>query len=100
MLESTEGTIRCKAVKIVQETRKKPPKISRMKVLRGIRKFSIPALNWNPSSWVDIIDWKAVKVYEPSILTKLSSDELILAQNELLPKFPPFTLRVWKDVLS
>ena len=90
MLESAEPAIRCRAVKIVQDARKKPPKMSKMKVLKGIRKFSIPALNWNPTSWCDIIDWNTVKVYEPSILAKLSSDDLILAQTEpvCFPNFP------------
>ena len=56
-----------------------------MKVLKGTRKFSIPALNWNP-----IIDWKSSRVYEASILAKIDADQLILAKSEpyCFPKFP------------
>ena len=90
MLESPEQDIRCRAVKIIQEGRKNPPKVQKMKVLKGTRKFSIPALNWNPSSWCDIIDWKSSKVYEASILAKIDADQLILAKSEpyCFPKFP------------
>lgn len=90
MLESPEQDIRCMAVKIIQEARKNPPKVQRMKILKGNRKFSIPALNWNPSRWCDIIDWKSTKVYEASILAKLDADQLIFAKSEpfCFPKFP------------
>ena len=101
MLESPEKSIRCRAVKTIQSARKNPPKIQRMKVLKGVRKFSIPALNWNANNWIDIIDWKAVKVHEPSIIAKLTSDQLVLAKSEpyIFPNFPLHSQSVERGVL-
>ena len=55
MLKSSDASIRCRAVKIIQEAREKPPKIPKMKVLKGVRRFSIPPLNWNARKWSDIV---------------------------------------------
>ena len=90
MLESSDARIRCRAVKILQEAREKPPKIPKMKVLKGVRRFSIPPLNWNARKWSDIIDWDTVKVHEPSILEKLDSDKLedAKAEHVIFPNFP------------
>ena len=100
MLESSEKTVRCKAIKMIKEARERPPKIQKMKVLKGVRKFSIPALNWNPSSWWDIIDWKTVKIYEPSILKKLDSEKLNATKLEpfSFPKFPLHSQSVERSV--
>ena len=61
-----------------------------MKVLKGIRKFSIPALDWNAKNWSNIIDWKSVKLYEPFILAKLDTNQLDLLKSEpfCFPDFP------------
>ena len=90
MLESAEESIRCKAVKILLEARKNPPKVSKMKVLKGVRRFSIPPLNWSARNWCDIIDWETAKVHEPSILKKLDSDQLEASKSEpvIFPNFP------------
>ena len=101
MLESSEKNVRCKAVKMIKETRESPPKVQKMKVLKGVRKFSVPALNWNPSNWWEIIDWKTVKIYEPSILTKLDSDTLNAAKLSpfSFPKFPLHSQSVERSVV-
>ena len=100
MLESTDVTIRCKAVQIIQRVRKNLPKVSKMKILKGVRKFSIPPLNWNASDWTEIIDWDTVKVYEPSILVKLESEQLENAKLEpvAFPKFPLHSQSVERSV--
>ena len=58
MLESCEKKKHCKAIKMIKEARvsPSPPKVQKMKVLKGVRKFFFPALNWNPRSWWDIED--------------------------------------------
>ena len=77
-------------MKILLEARKNPPKVSKMKVLKGVRRFSIPPLNWSARNWCDIIDWETAKVHEPSILKKLDSDQLEASKSEpvIFPNFP------------
>ena len=92
--------VRCHTVKILLAARKNPPKVQRMKALKGIRKFSIPTLEWNAKTWCDIIDWKSVKVYEPAILAKLDTDQLNLTKLEPLvfPDFPAHSQSVERGV--
>ena len=61
-----------------------------MKILKGVRKFSMQPLNWIASDWTEIIDWDTVKVFEPSILVKLESEQLENSKFEpvAFPKFP------------
>ena len=90
MLECQDMRVRTKAVDLIKQTRAKPPKPSRMRALQGIRKFSIPLLQWQAKNWWEIIDWKNVKVHEACITSKLDNEELdsavIKAHN--FPDFP------------
>ena len=72
MLSSDDQNLRKKAVAKIQQVRKQPPKPPRAKLFQGIRKSEIPNLQWEASSWEDIIDLKKVKVFEPFILEKLT----------------------------
>ena len=100
MLESPMKSVRCKAVERIKKVREKPPKVQKMKVLKGVRKFSIPNLNWNPSSQWDIIEWDSVKIYEPSILEKLNVDDLKAAESvpHSFPNFPLHSQSVERSV--
>ena len=100
MLESSEKTVRCKAVDMIKKARENPPKVQKMKVLKGVRKFSVPSLNWNPSSQWDIIDLENVKIYEPSILEKLNADDLKTTESapHLFPNFPLHSQSVERSV--
>ena len=90
MLESEEQIVRTKAVNIIKAARSKPAKVPRAKVLRKIRKFKIPPLNWSAGSWWEIIDWSTVQVFEPTILSRIKTEVLDQAiQNPLsFPEFP------------
>ena len=90
MLESELEVVRSKAISIIKTSRSKPPKPPRAKVLRKIRKFQIPLLEWDAEAWCDVIDWSKVKVFEPEILSRLSIDTFEGACDEPLcfPRFP------------
>ena len=47
-----------------------------MKMLKGVRKFTIPDLDWNATEWVDIVDLDMVNIFEPSILSDISDEQL------------------------
>ena len=63
---------------MIEQIRLKPAKKPRMKVLKGVRRFTIPALRWGAKKWWDIIDWEAkdATIYEPAIWSKMDNDEL------------------------
>ena len=91
MLASDDSSVRMKAVDKIKEVRKKPPKPPRAKLYQGMRKFEVPPLQWDATSWEDIIDLKKVKVFEPFILKKLSDEEISSALDNPLV-FPPYSL--------
>ena len=76
MLESTDMRVRVKAVQLIKQVRLKPPKQPRIKALQGIRKYSIPPLQWQTKKWSEIIDWKSQTVQECSILSSLGIEDL------------------------
>ena len=90
MLESEQREARTKAVNIINSVRAKPPKAPRAKVLRKIRKFKIPPLNWDAQVWWDIIDWDKVEVFEPTLLSEIGSEELAqsVVKPLIFPNFP------------
>ena len=90
MLSSDDPNLRKKAVAKIQQVRKQPPKPPRAKLFQGIRKFEIPNLQWEASSWEDIIDLKKVKVFEPFILEKLTDQEISSAVDTPLV-FPSYS---------
>ena len=100
MLESSEPEIRARAVAAVKHCRKNPTKPPRRKVLKGMRKFEIPPLQWDAEHWSDIITWDKVKVTEPKILQELSDDDLerALTSPHLFPSFPCHTQSVERAV--
>ena len=91
MLSSEDDNIRKKAVRKIQQVRKKPPKPPRAKIFQGIRKFEVPPLQWEASSWEDMIDFDKVKVFEPFILEKLSDQDISSALDSPVV-FPPYSL--------
>src|ERR1043165_9013414 len=42
----------------------------------GLRKFSIPTLNFNAQSYTDLIDWQLTDVTEPILLADVPVDEI------------------------
>ena len=101
MLESEEFVEREFAVKILSELREKPEKKPKMKLLRGIRKATVPDLNWAASKWTEIIDWDKVKLrQEPRILARLTAEQLqgALAAPLVFPDFPCHSQSVERTV--
>ena len=76
MLASANDVARCKAISLIKAARLKPAKPPIAKVLRKMRKFEIPVMNWDAEHWWDIIDWSKVQIVEPKILSKLSIDTI------------------------
>lgn len=100
MLESQEESVRRKAVDIVKKTRAKPPKAPRARVLKGIRKFVIPPLQWTAEVWWEMIDWTEIKLYEPEILRRIDLEQLEMAISQPLsfPNFPCHSQSVERTV--
>ena len=102
MLESEDMRVRNKAVMLIESARKRPVKKPRMKALKGVRRYTIPALQWDAKQWCNIIDWnsKAAIIHEPSILKKLDNDELrkAITQPINMPKFPLHSQTVERGV--
>ena len=90
MLEHPEERVRTKAVNIINGVRANPPKPPRARVCRGIRKHIIPPLQYESDNWWDIINWDAVKVYEPRILQRISAAEInaTCGTPMTFPKYP------------
>ena len=90
MLESKEEDVRRSAVNTVRLSRSKPAKPPRKKVLKGIRQFKIPTLEWDAEHWWAIINWADVAIAEPKILQNLTEEDLekaITVPHEF-PAFP------------
>lgn len=100
MMESESAATRKKAVDIIKKLKANPPKKPRMKVLRGIRALKVPLLQWNASSWVEIIDWDKASVHVPFIIECLTDDELeaTLLKPHVFPSFPVHTQSVERAV--
>ena len=102
MLECEDMRVRNKAVKMIEQARLKPAKKPRMKVLKGVRRFTIPALRWGAKKWWDIIDWEAkdATIYEPAILSKMDNDELkeVIIKPVSFPHFPLHSQSVERGV--
>ena len=102
MLESDDMRVRTKAVKLLQRARERPVKKPRMKILNGVRRFSIPNLQWGAKKWIDIIDWdsKDSTIYEPTILSRFDNEELNAAiiSPIIMPQFPVHSQSVERGV--
>ena len=62
------------AVRALNEFKAKPFKKPILKLLRGIRKATVPTLNWGSSKWTEIIEWDTIKLLqEPQILARLTA---------------------------
>ena len=88
-LASDESHHREFAVKILRENRKKPHKKPKLKLLKGMRKFEIPQLNWEATDWHLIIDWSKVKLHETRNLQRLTEEDLCAALISPV-KYPDF----------
>lgn len=70
----------------------------------GLRKFSIPTLNFNAQNYIDLIDWQMTDVTEPPLLADLPVDsiEMLVASGEApvidFPKYPCHTQAVERCV--
>ena len=100
MLESEDESVRRFAVNIIREHREKPLKISKSKVLQGIRKHMIPALRWDALSWDKIIDWSKSEFHEPFILSKIDIGKIeeCYATPYCFPKYPVHSQSVERAV--
>ena len=100
MLASEDQRIREKGVRIVKKFRDKPARKPRKIVLQGIRQREVSILQWDATTWDDIIDWDKISVYEPNILEKLTMEQLSAAiESPLeLPKFPLHSQSVERSV--
>ena len=100
MLESEQESVRRVAVNLIRETRNNPNKISKEKVLQGVRKHEVPLLRWNVKAWHKIIDWSKTKFYEPFILAKLNIEEIegCYAKPFSFPKYPVHSQSVERAV--
>ena len=100
MLESEKEEVRREAVNLIRKTREKPNKVSRSKVLQGIRKHELPMLRWNAESWDQIINWTKVKFHEPFILSKLDLEKIeeCYAKPFEFPKYPVHSQTVERAV--
>ena len=100
MLESEEESVRRLAVNIIRTHRESPTKISKMKVLQGIRRHTVPTLRWDATSWDQIIDWSKSDFYEPFILSKLRIEiiEECYASPHCFPKYPVHSQSVERAV--
>lgn len=77
MLASEESNIRSNIVSFLLENRKKEPVKPKSKVLKGIRKFQVPLLNWTADHWCEIITWDFSYFYEPKIISDISDEALV-----------------------
>jgi hypothetical protein len=68
----------------------------------GLRKFSIPTLNFNAQNYIDLIDWQMTDVTEPPLLADVDSIEMLVASGETpvidFPKYPCHTQAVERCV--
>jgi hypothetical protein len=91
MLTDTDQTVRVKAVDVILK-------------LRGTqelgddkpRKFIIPELKFDASSYTEMIDWKKEALYEPAITTSLTASQLrdLKLAPLMLPRYPAHTQSV------
>ena len=90
MLEDPEEDVRQFGVSLIQKSRKKPSKPPKSKHLKGIRKHQVPLLNWNATSWKDMIDWKKIIVWEPRMLEALTLEQIESSLHTPIsfPKYP------------
>src|ERR1043165_6172966 len=71
----------------------------------GLRKFSIPTLNFNAQSYIDLIDWQLIDVTEPPLFADVPVDEIemLVASGETpvmdFPRYPCHTLAVERCVM-
>ena len=96
MISDSNDAIRQEGFKKIKEARKLKQK--------GIRKFIIPPLNFNATSYNCLIDWKNTKVTEPPITMDISDEniEIYSASNNppklTFPKFPCHTQAVERHI--
>jgi hypothetical protein len=70
----------------------------------GIRRFTIPVLNFNAKDYVDLIDWQATEISEPPLMSDISTDEIemLVASGSIplidFPKYPCHTQAVERCV--
>ena len=62
---------RRKAVQIIQMSRNKLMKRPKARVLKGLRKFQVPPLDWDAEVWWEMINWDNVTVAEPELLRRI-----------------------------
>ena len=100
MLEDTQEEIRQFGVNLIENSRQKPPRPPKRKVLKGIRKHEVPPLNWEAKTWKDLIDWKSITVWEPRIFQKISLEQIQDAVQTpiIFPKYPCHSQTVERTV--
>jgi len=88
---------------MITDDNKTIPELGMCRILRarsesyGLRKFSIPTLNFNAQSYIDLIDWQLTDVTEPPLLAEVPVDEIemLVASGETpvmdFPRYPCHT---------
>ena len=91
MLTDADPEVRSDAVEKILNIRG-----SQDMVNNSTRKFIIPKLNFEASSYTDMIDWRAETLYEPALTTSLSTSELVKLKIDPLnmPRYPAHTQSV------
>src|ERR1043165_7789381 len=66
----------------------------------GLRKFSIPTLNFNAQSCIDLIDWQLTDVTEPPLFANVPVDEIESGETPVMdfPRYPCHTQAVERCV--
>ena len=92
--------MRRKAVQTIRNVRCQPPKPPRVRVLKNVRRYKIPPLQWDAGHWWDIIQWESTAVHQPEIIRRMTDDELEQALDNPVqfPAFPCHTQSVERAV--
>ena len=104
MLADQSDEIRSEAVERILTLRRMKPKKPRSKIAsaRGIRFFKPPPLDWDCTSYSNMINWnsKEVMVSEPALTKNMSDSEIRSALNSSLslPSYPCHTTSVERCV--
>ena len=92
MVADEDAETRLKAVRHIQ--------VARQRQTDDVRQFSLPTLNFDASSYIELIDWSTETVTQPPLLRHLTDDQLQAIQHTPLqmPSFPAHTQAVERAV--
>ena len=91
MLADEDEEVRRDAVNKILALRKMKNEPKKSKMIRGIRVFKVPKLNWDASKYIEIFDWTTTNITEPPVTKSFSEDDLLTAFEAPL-LFPDYSL--------